>query len=108
MQSIFIKNEISFSSCSWDLFFRFEQSFIVSHLNKANQPLWIGLNNRHKSGKYIWVDGKSSNFFNWNARRLASNFGHYQCVEMDHSRWVTGEWSPVDCSRVNGYICKRG
>ncbi|CAB4045629.1 Hypothetical predicted protein, partial [Paramuricea clavata] len=84
---------------------RFEQAFIISHLNGAKQPLWIGLNSRHKSGEYVWVDGKSSNYFNWNPRML-TRFGHYKCVEMTHNRWTAGEWNPVDCSKLNGYICE--
>ena len=90
----------------WNFFRRFEETFIKIHLKDATQHLWIGMNNKHGVRRYYWVDNSKSNYFNWNKGQPAS--GANRCVEIVSYRWPVGRWNSVYCSKLNGYICKKG
>jgi hypothetical protein len=88
------------------VFYRFEEAFITTHLKGATQHLWTGMNNLHRYYNYFWVDNSIVNYLKWNTRE--PRWGSNRCIEIVPYRWAAGRWNAVYCSKMNGYICKKG
>lgn len=86
---------------------RYEEAFITTQLKGAEKHLWIGMNNKHTGyNSYFWIDNTPSNYFKWNTREPGWNWN--RCVEIVPYHWAAGRWNAVSCSKLNGYICKKG
>ena len=64
------------------------------------------MNNKHDSRNYFWADNTPANYFKWNTKEPRS--GSDRCVEIVPYHWAAGRWNAVYCSKLNGYICKKG
>ena len=83
---------------------RFEEAFITTQIKGAEKHLWIGMNSKH--GSFFWADNTPSNYFKWNTRE--PGWGWNRCVEIVPYHWAAGRWNAPYCSKLNGYICKKG
>lgn len=64
------------------------------------------MNNKHGYRNFYWSDNTPANYFKWNTREPSWGWG--KCIEIVPYRWAAGRWNAVYCSKLNGYICKKG
>ena len=63
---------------------------------------WIGLNDRVKEGKWVWVDGSVFNYTNWGSDQ-PDNENNEDCVFKEGA----GNWNDLDCTKYHrAYICE--
>ncbi|XP_052254421.1 macrophage mannose receptor 1-like [Dreissena polymorpha] len=85
-----------------------EQNFIQGNLPKpvlSWDGLWIGLNDIAADNFFVWSDGQTVTYTNWNVNE-PNDFSNRNedCVEM---RLDAGRWNDEVCSMVRpGMICK--
>ncbi|KAL3880789.1 hypothetical protein ACJMK2_033000, partial [Sinanodonta woodiana] len=80
----------------------YEESFIYLMVDDANVPaIWTGLNDRQKTGSYMWIDNWPVMYTKWdvNEPTKGPNEG---CVLFNR----TGLWSDVSCNITLPFICK--
>ena len=71
-----------------------------------NDESWIGLNDRGTEGNYVWSNGSTASFRNWNGGEPNNLFGE-DCSVVFPSGGGKGRWNDVDCSRSRHFICER-
>ena len=63
--------------------------------------MWIGLNDIDNEGDYVWVDGTSFDYENWQGKE---DVDKQNCVRM---RTSDGEWDDISCSTgYYAFICR--
>ena len=62
---------------------------------------WIGLNDRVKEGKWVWVDGSAFKYKNWRSRQ-PNNIRNQDCG----LRTGSGKWFDNKCDEYQSYICE--
>ncbi|XP_057308374.1 uncharacterized protein LOC130646225 isoform X1 [Hydractinia symbiolongicarpus] len=74
-------------------------------LNKllTDYAVWIGLNDRHRNGDWVWSDGSVVNYTNWVSSRKDADSGKHCGVQVNEA------WRPMLCGsdKVYSYVCKR-
>ncbi len=78
-----------------------EQAFLEGAMT-ASSDHWIGLNDRTTEGTYVWSNGGTSTYRNWESGQ-PNNSGNQDCVEIDDGN---GRWNDDDCGDNNPYICE--
>ncbi|CAM9994962.1 unnamed protein product, partial [Heterosigma akashiwo] len=63
---------------------------------------WIGLNDESTEGTYVWADGTSVDYTNWNSGEPNDWGDSEDCVEITSS----GGWNDNSCSTTQGYVCQ--
>ena len=64
---------------------------------------WIGLNDQDTEGAYVWSDGSSVDYTNWNSGEPNQSGGEEDCTNM----WQSGYWNDLPCesTSVLHFIC---
>ncbi|CAM9984519.1 unnamed protein product, partial [Heterosigma akashiwo] len=63
---------------------------------------WIGLNDESTEGTYVWADGTSVDYTNWNSGEPNDWGDSEDCVEMTSS----GGWNDQSCSTTQASVCE--
>ena len=66
----------------------------------TSENLWIGLSDQNSEGNFVWQDGTSLGYTNWNSGE-PNNSGNEDCTEM----YSTGKWNDKDCSQTRYFVC---
>ena len=68
---------------------------------------WIGLHRdpRNKS-QWLWVDGSSADYTNWDKGEPNDAGGTEDCVEMYSTSFLTRKWNDNSCGFNNYYVCE--
>ena len=67
---------------------------------KRGSPPWLGINDIHTEGNWVWSDGSAANFVNWHAGEPNNN-GNQDCGQM-----YNGRWDDDKCQELKSFICK--
>ena len=67
---------------------------------------WIGLNDIHTEGSFIWTNNGPKRHTNWNGGEPSNSY-YKDCVEMV-PYGSAGKWNVAYCSKIQGYICEAG
>uniref|UniRef100_A0A8C6YLE7 Macrophage mannose receptor 1-like n=1 Tax=Nothoprocta perdicaria TaxID=30464 RepID=A0A8C6YLE7_NOTPE len=82
-----------------------EYSFTVSQLGyKADDELWIGLNDFRVKMYFEWSDGSPVTYTKWHQGEPTHTRDEADCIIM---RGEDGFWADSVCEKKLGYICKR-
>ncbi|MFT7812315.1 macrophage mannose receptor 1-like [Arapaima gigas] len=63
---------------------------------------WIGLNALDPNGGFVWSDGSSSSYENWQTGEPNNFHGVERCVEVLYEN----KWNDRHCESYNGWICQ--
>ena len=63
-------------------------------------PPWLGINDIHTEGNWVWSDGSPANFENWQTGEPNNN-GDQDCGQM-----YSGRWDDDKCQVLKSFICK--
>ncbi|XP_078075239.1 secretory phospholipase A2 receptor-like [Mustelus asterias] len=78
-----------------------EENNIASNLLSLNEPAWIGLYNEHYAEySWMWTNGESASFFNWDTFYPMDFATMSVCVIM-----ANGLWKDVPCDFKFSFIC---
>jgi C-type mannose receptor len=85
-----------------------EQTFIGANLMDANDA-WIGLNELAAAGTWVWSNGSTADYRNWDAGEPNSTSENCAAI---YARWAkpgtkVGFWFDGTCSNTKPYICER-
>ncbi|XP_046572446.1 C-type lectin BML-2-like [Haliotis rubra] len=77
------------------------------HYLRVNESVWIGVNDRHKEGAWIWDSNqKPVTYTAWASGEPNQSDGHQEdCVIMYSSR--SFKWADLACSNKRLYLCER-
>ena len=64
---------------------------------------FIGLGDKNKEGKHVWIDGTPVNYKAW-SRGEPNNYLNEDCAQINWGRGSS--WNDVKCTDKNYYICK--
>ncbi|KGL73953.1 Macrophage mannose receptor 1, partial [Tinamus guttatus] len=82
-----------------------EYSFTLSQLGyKADDELWIGLNDFRVQMYFEWSDGSPVTYTKWHQGQPTHTRDEADCIVM---KGEDGFWADSVCERKLGYICKR-
>ena len=86
-----------------------EQAFLQSQLPSAAGQVWIGLNDLHQHGSFVWTDGTPVQFNVWGTGQPSDVNHNESCVLMNlDSGHQSGTWSTANCEIIKaGYICEK-
>lgn len=73
--------------------------------NQTN--FWIGLNDFHKEGTFLWTDGSLVKYTKWNENQPLQD-DLQDCVYMTQAGGNAGRWDNVRCDETRGFICEKG
>ena len=92
-----------FYACSY------ENSFILSQLYDAHEPMWIGFTNKMKQRSFLWTDQSSVDYTNWYSRRTwwRRFFNRRDCVQFKPEYRYRGRWVDSNCNVETGFICQK-
>lgn len=86
----------------------YEQAFVTTMIKNYKGILWIGLNDLHTEGTYMWADNSPVNYVNWEKGKPSYNY-YADCVAMTTGNQVSiGRWDVQSCTNFHGYICESG
>ncbi|XP_078075408.1 secretory phospholipase A2 receptor-like [Mustelus asterias] len=78
-----------------------EENNMASKLLSLDEPAWIGLFNEHQTEySWMWTNGESASFFNWDTYYPMDFATMSVCVIM-----VNGRWKDVPCDFKFSFIC---
>ncbi|XP_019712625.1 alpha-N-acetylgalactosamine-specific lectin-like [Hippocampus comes] len=78
-----------------------ENTFVQGIIEEANSDVWIGYNDQDTEGTFVWTDGTTPDFENFDGG-AASGVGN--CVTLSES---DGDWQDVTCTNTEAYVCIR-
>ncbi len=74
-------------------------------LDQANifgmSTLWIGLTDLDQEGVWVWADGSTPDYLNWNGGE-PNNAGNEDCVQL----YPSGAWNDINCATPYAVICE--
>ncbi len=81
--------------------------------------VWIGAKRKENSNQFVWNNGKTLNFTNWDVNspteqtsrkcvQIQSNMGREFSDEMNvDSDLISGKWKDVTCEFRNLFVCQK-
>ena len=79
-----------------------EDNTLLYNLKTSGLFCWIGLNDINAEGTFVWADGSSNSYRNWDSNQPDDNVGNQDCALMS----VQGYWDDDYCTATNGcYFC---
>ena len=84
-----------------------ENDFILSQTSGAasdEEEWWIGLNDAASEGTFVWADGDSSTYRNWDSAEPDGG-SSVACVDTNAN---DGTWGDSICSRDQFFVCRAG
>ena len=79
-----------------------EDNFVASLI--GSEESWIGLNDLATQETYVWTDGTTFSYNNWNTNQPSNTNNNQDCVKMK----TDGKWDDVTCSKSIKYVCEKG
>uniref|UniRef100_UPI0037E91D5C lactose-binding lectin l-2-like n=1 Tax=Semicossyphus pulcher TaxID=241346 RepID=UPI0037E91D5C len=83
-----------------------EQNFVKSLIKNFDPAVgwtWIGLNDIHKEGRWMWSDGSAANYSFWLSGQPDNAGSNEHCV---HEYSVTEvKWNDLPCSKTLAFVC---
>ncbi|XP_067915861.1 C-type lectin BjL-like [Heterodontus francisci] len=73
---------------------------VILTKNNASPPSWIGLSQSHKEWVFLWNDGSSLDFTNWDVNQPDDYQGKQKCVQIDRD-----VWNDQPCDNQKPFIC---
>uniref|UniRef100_A0AAY4A3Z7 Macrophage mannose receptor 1 n=1 Tax=Denticeps clupeoides TaxID=299321 RepID=A0AAY4A3Z7_9TELE len=67
---------------------------------------WIGLSNQDPNIGFVWSDGSSSSFENWNDGEPNNANNVENCVELISTYYSHGKWNDLHCEIKKDFICQ--
>lgn len=72
----------------------------IDGLSSGN--IWIGYNDRSVEDSFVWANGSSLTYTNWDATSPTAGDDTDDCVALFNS---TGQWNDRTCNESNVYVC---
>jgi hypothetical protein len=76
----------------------------------ASQELgaaWLGASDSAVEGTWVWVDGSSLGYANWNTTEPSNSGGIENCLQLLGGDATTlGKWNDTDCTAVLPFVCE--
>ncbi|XP_038065658.1 alpha-N-acetylgalactosamine-specific lectin-like [Patiria miniata] len=79
----------------------FLRNYTADVLGEGHQALWIGLNDRAQPGIFVWTDGSSTPYCDFNPGE-PNGSNSEDCVVL----WNVDHWNDIDCARNFEFVCK--
>ena len=75
---------------------------------KVEKEAWVGLHRDPKdNSRWLWVDGSSSNYTNWDLGEPDSNSSTGDCTKIyPASSALAGKWKDERCNLSLNFICE--
>jgi hypothetical protein len=68
---------------------------------------WIGASDIAAEGTWVWVDGSSIDYSNWNTNEPSNSGSIENCATMLTGDAATqGKWNDVDCAAAHQFVCE--
>ena len=74
---------------------------LIKNVDPAEAWTWIGLNDVHKEGRWMWSDGCAAKFFYWHIREPSNGGGNEDCGHTNFG----GKWNDRPCSSTYPSVC---
>ncbi|XP_070539238.1 alpha-N-acetylgalactosamine-specific lectin-like [Ptychodera flava] len=82
-----------------------EENLFLKRYTLNQFHFWIGLDDIDSEGNYVWADGSSLTYSNWNSAQ-PDNYGNNEdCVHLISN--ADGKWNDLPCSNRISFICER-
>ena len=79
-----------------------EDNTLLSNLKTSGLWCWIGLNDLNTEQTFVWADGSSNSYRNWDPGQPDNAGSNQDCTLM----WTLGYWDDNSCSVTKGcYFC---
>ena len=81
--------------------------------DEINRSAWIGLSDKKKEGKFVWLDGTSPKYLNWADEQPNNENNNQECVELVNGVFwpggltQTGLWNDYQCHEKLMSICEK-
>ncbi|XP_041458722.1 macrophage mannose receptor 1-like isoform X2 [Lytechinus variegatus] len=86
-----------------------ENTYIVNQMKDYHdigvESSWLGLSDTETDGSFVWVEGSSLSYTNWDVGQPVNTANNEDCVYITTGDG-TGKWSTKNCGLENPYICK--
>ena len=79
-----------------------EDAFVNSLI--GSEESWIGLNDLATQETYVWTDGTTFSYDNWNTNQPSNTNNKQDCVKIK----TNGKWDDVTCKKEIKYVCEKG
>ncbi|GFO31145.1 metalloendopeptidase [Plakobranchus ocellatus] len=71
--------------------------------NLTSYRIWLGITDQEKEGKFVTVEGKEAEFFNWASTEPNDYRKREDCTELK----TDGEWNDSPCYYKRHFICQK-
>ncbi|XP_076006194.1 ladderlectin-like [Genypterus blacodes] len=76
---------------------------LIANTDPGQDPSWIGLTDIYKQGAWMWSDGSSVDYTDWNTGE-PNHQGDERCT---HTMWgAEKKWNDKLCSETYSFVCK--
>ncbi|CAK6969850.1 lactose-binding lectin l-2-like [Scomber scombrus] len=85
-----------------------EQNFVKSLIKNFDHTegiTWIGLNDVHKEGRWMWSNGCAVDFVFWNSKQPDNALGNEHCVHAKSYTENRLNWNDLQCSLTYPSVC---
>ncbi|XP_078342790.1 C-type lectin LmsL-like [Oculina patagonica] len=89
------------------------KTFMQIPFDEMNLSAWIGLTDKKKEGKFVWLDGSSPTYNNWAEEQPNNEDGGQECVELVNGVFwpgglsQVGLWNDYQCNAKLMYLCEK-